>query len=180
LLPRFSGFLFPIFPFENGNWKLPSIVPSLCWLHPSILLVMHLNSTNLDHAKFWLKVQYIGIPFITTFWLILVMIYTGHQTLLKRWVIQLLFVIPFLTLIFHYTNDIHHLFYRDILFEPSSSNLSAILLFKGPWYWVHISYLYLEAAFGMGLFVRMYSKAMPIVRKQVVMLILGAAAPLVG
>jgi signal transduction histidine kinase len=134
-------------------------------------------STNLDQAKFWLKVQYVGIPFITTFWLILVIIYTGHQGLLKRWVMPLLFAIPFLTLILHYTNDIHYLFYRDILFEPSSSNLSATLLFKGPWYWVHISYLYLEAAFGMLLFVRMYSKAIPIVRKQVVMLILGAAAP---
>jgi signal transduction histidine kinase len=134
-------------------------------------------STSLEQAKLWIKVQYIGIPFITTLWLILVIIYTGHQALLKKWVMPLLFVIPFLILIFHFTNDLHHLFYRDIQFDPSGSNLSPALLSKGPWYWVHISYVYLEAAVGMVFFIPMYSKAVPIVRKQVVMLMLGAAAP---
>lgn len=134
-------------------------------------------STNLDQAKFWLKVQYIGIPFITTFWLIFVIIYTGHQAFLKKWVIPLLFIIPVLTLILQITNDSHHLFYRDMLFDLKNSNLSSMILLKGPLYWIHIAYLYFEAAIGMTLFVRMYSKAVPIVRKQVVMMMLGASAP---
>lgn len=134
-------------------------------------------SVNVEQAKFWLKVQYIGIPFITTFWLILAIIFTGHQALLKRWVIALLFAIPAMTLILQWTNDSHHLFYREILFAPGSVSLSSIVITKGPLYWLHIAYLYLEGIVGMALCVRMYSKAVPIVRRQMMMLMFGAAVP---
>lgn len=134
-------------------------------------------STSLEQVKFWLRVQYIGIPFIATLWLMLVMAYTGHQNVMKKRLLPLWFIIPVLTLILYFTNDAHHLFYSDIQFRLSDSSLSSTLLFEGPWYKVHISYLYLQGAIGMGLFVRMYSKSVPIVRKQVIMIILGSAAP---
>lgn len=134
-------------------------------------------STDLDNMKFWLKIQYIGIPVISTFWLILVIHFTGHQAILKKWVMLLLFVIPLVTFILHYTNDMHHFFYKNVQIDQSSSLLGTVELTKGPWYWVHISYNYLQAAVGVSLFVMMYLKAIPVVRKQIMVLLLGAAAP---
>ncbi|GIQ70649.1 PAS domain S-box protein [Xylanibacillus composti] len=136
-----------------------------------------LISVHLDQAKFWLKVQYIGIPFITTFWLLIVISYTGHHFFLKKKVLPFLFAIPILTFIMYFTNDSHYLYYRDLLFDPGLSEPSTFIFSKGPFYWVHTAYVYLEAAVGMGMFVRMYAKAVPIVRKQVLMLIFGASAP---
>ncbi len=135
-------------------------------------------SPNLEQAKFWLKVQYIGIPFITTFWLLLVISYTGHRSLLKKKkMLLLLFAVPLATFILQFTNDSHHLFYRDIVFNLDDTVLSGLILSKGPFYWVHIVYLYTEAVVGISLFARMYMKAIPIVRRQVMMLFLGVAAP---
>ncbi|PAK54881.1 histidine kinase N-terminal 7TM domain-containing protein [Paenibacillus sp. 7541] len=134
-------------------------------------------STSLEQGKLWLKVQHLGIPFITTFWLILAIIFTGHQAFLKRWSVLLLFVIPVMVFIFQFTNDYHHLYYRDVQFDPDSSYMSPILLEKGPLYWLNVAYLYTQGAVGITLFVRMYSRAMPIVRRQVVMMIFGAVAP---
>jgi signal transduction histidine kinase len=133
-------------------------------------------STDLASVKFWLKIEYIGIPFISTFWLILVINYTGRQVALKKWVV-LLYLIPVMTFILHYTNEFHHLYYRDITMINTSIALPSVQLIKGPWYWVHISYNYLQAVAGIALFTAAYMKAVPIVRKQILILILGAAAP---
>lgn len=133
-------------------------------------------SGGLDSIKFWLKIEYIGIPFISTFWFILVIHYTGHQAALSKRVMLLLFAIPAVTFVAHYTNDLHHFFYSDIRIDPNSVRVKAILD-KGPWYWVHISYNYLQAAVGMVLFGMMYLKTMPVVRKQIMFLMLGTAAP---
>ncbi len=132
-------------------------------------------STSLTSVKFWLKIEYIGAPFISTLWLLLVISYTGHRAALKGWAILLLFLIPITTLILHYTNDMHHLYYRDI--SMNIDTLHSVQLLKGPWYWVHIFYNYLQAAVGMTLFAINYMKAIPIVRKQILILILGALAP---
>ncbi|MCQ6561600.1 ATP-binding protein [Paenibacillus mendelii] len=134
-------------------------------------------STDPGRVRLWLGIQYIGIPFISTFWLLLVIFYTGHRALLKRWVILLLFTIPALTLVLHYTNDLHHFYYKDIQYDFNTSHLSPVLLLKGPWYWVQVSYNYVLASAGMFLFTVMYLKAVPLVRKQVVLMMLGGAAP---
>jgi PAS domain S-box-containing protein len=134
-------------------------------------------STVPDHARFWLGIQYIGIPFISVFWLLLVIAYTGHQVRLNSRVKLLLFAIPILTLVLHYTNDVHHFYYKDIQYDFNASPLSPILLLKGPWYWVQVAYNYLLAAIGMTLFITMLLKAIPLIRKQVVLMMLGGAAP---
>ena len=135
-------------------------------------------STSLEQAKFWLKVQYIGAPFVATFWLLLVMVITGHKRLLNiRWFTLLLFAIPVITVILHYTNDAHHLLYRNIQFYSETGAVSSVHLIKGTWYWIYISYLYLQASIGIGLFLRMYTKASSLVRKQVAVLMLGTLAP---
>lgn len=130
---------------------------------------------DLESVKFWLKVEYLGIPFIATLWLIFVLQYTGREAFLKRGGYVLLFAIPVLTLILHYTNDYHHLFYKEVRYDADS--MVPTVLVKGPWYWVHTFYNYSQAAAGMALFAFAFMKAVPIVRKQIAVMALGAAAP---
>lgn len=133
------------------------------------------TSLNLGSILFWLKVEYLGIPFISSLWLLFVIHYTGYQKLLKRWVYGLLFLVPLLTFVLHLTNASHQLFYTDV--SLGEEGMSLLHLTRGPWYWVHISYTYLQAAAGLGLFIAAYIKATPIVRKQIVLLVMGALAP---
>lgn len=134
-------------------------------------------SLDMESILFWLRVQYIGIPFISTLWLLFVIHYTGYQSYLKRWMYALLFLIPVMTVILHFTNESHHLFYSSVTLNLDSGSLSPVKITRGPWYWVHIAYTYFQGAAGIGLFVAAYVQAMPIVRKQTLLLIMVATAP---
>lgn len=135
-----------------------------------------LTSTDMDRIRFWLKVEYVGVPFISTFWLLLVLEYTGFRKRLSRWAIGLLFVIPVITLLMHYTNDLHHLYYKNLWID-TANDLTLSMSAKGPWYWIHIGYNYMEAVVGVTLFLVMYMKAVPIIRKQIMVLTVGIAFP---
>lgn len=134
-------------------------------------------SRSLSEMKFWLQVEYLGIPFITTLWLFLVIQFTGAAARFRVHLALLLFVVPVTVFFLHLTNEWHHLIYkRYILNEDASIPLYTTI--KGPWYEVHTLYNYSMILCGILLFIPMYWRALPIVRKQIVILILGAAAPL--
>lgn len=135
-------------------------------------------SVDIESIKFWLKVEYVGIPFISTLWLLLVLHFTGYYPYVQKWV-PLLFVIPILTLIFHYSNDVHHLFYKEMtLFR--NDDLTVVETVKGPWYWVHILYNYLEALAGLTLFALMYVISGQRKRMQILMMMMGVLAPFIA
>jgi signal transduction histidine kinase len=164
--------------FRKRNLPIakPSALMMLAASFYSFGYAFEIMSTSLESIKFWLKVEYIGIPFISTLWFIHAIQFTGHQAILKRWVAALLFLIPILTLVLLFTNDMHHLFYRELQVDFYSI-IPTVYSLKGPWYWVHISYNYIQAAVGMALFVIMFLKAVPNIRKQIMTMVLGAAAP---
>ncbi|WP_158602375.1 sensor histidine kinase [Cohnella endophytica] len=135
-------------------------------------------STTLRGTRIALQIEYIGIPFVTAFWLLLVIQFTGGAAarLRKRYLI-LLFVIPVITFLSHLTNEWHHLFYREYVLSESDGD-PIYMTIKGPLYRLHGFYNYLVLIFGTVLFVPMYLRSLPVVRKQILILILGAMAPL--
>ncbi|CAI7725264.1 histidine kinase N-terminal 7TM domain-containing protein [Bacillus altitudinis] len=67
-----------------------------------------------QEITFWVSFQYIGLPFIAPFSLMIVLQFTGfHQYVTKRRVLLFL-LIPILTTILVFTNSFHSLFYRSI------------------------------------------------------------------
>ncbi|MCX7842149.1 MAG: ATP-binding protein [Clostridia bacterium] len=133
-------------------------------------------SSTLREVKFWLRVEYIGIPFITAFWLIMIVKYTGNGKLQKNMTNHILLIIPVITLVLHYTNDFHRLFYKSISIK-SDSFFTLTVLEKGPWYWVHTAYAYMCIAAGVLLLVNMYIKSVPLIRKQIIVMMTGAVVP---
>ncbi|HYF74994.1 MAG TPA: histidine kinase N-terminal 7TM domain-containing protein [Candidatus Nitrosocosmicus sp.] len=135
-----------------------------------------ITNTSLEKIKFWLKVEYIGIPFISTLWLIMIIQYTGFDAYLKKRVYALLFVIPVITLVLHYTNDMHHLLYKDISIDCNF--LFPVAVFeKGFWYWVFISYSYLLVIAGLILPLTTFKRATPLFRKQAFVMMLVSGIP---
>lgn len=133
-------------------------------------------ANNIDQIKICLRIEYIGLSFLTAVWFLLVIRYVGYDIYINKKMYFVLFAIPLITLILHYTNEYHHLFYRDISMEKNIYYTSAILT-KGIWYWVHIGYSYLLLTIGIYLYISMYLKALPTVRKQILIMIFGAIVP---
>jgi PAS domain S-box-containing protein len=136
-------------------------------------------SPALDPIRFWLRVEYIGIPFGSMLWIIMVLQYTGRQAFVRKWVVAGLMVIPITTLVAHYTNEWHHLFYKSMTIDRSES-FPLVTLVKGPLYWVHVTYAYTLFIIGTGLMVQMYRKATPRMKKQIALMMIGSCGPYGG
>jgi PAS domain S-box-containing protein len=135
-----------------------------------------ITSSTLEHIRFWLRIEYIGIPFGAAIWIIMVLQYTGRQALIRKPIVALLMIVPMLTLVAQYTNEWHHLFYRSISINMSEG-FPLVHLDKGPLYVVHLGYSYLFFVIGMGLMIQMYRKAMPRMKKQVALMMIGSLGP---
>ncbi|MBB6634701.1 histidine kinase N-terminal 7TM domain-containing protein [Cohnella thailandensis] len=134
-------------------------------------------SGSLTGVKLSYKLEYLGIPFVSAFWLLLVFQFTGFAASYRKRLAVGLFLIPMATFLLHLTNDWHHLIYKE--FVPNADGTVPLYnTIKGPWYSVHAVYNYTILIFGILLFLPMYLRAVPIVRKQIVILVVGAAGPI--
>jgi PAS domain S-box-containing protein len=133
-------------------------------------------SSTLEHIRFWLRFEYIGIPFGASIWIIMVLQYTGRQALIRKPLVALLLIVPMITFVAQYTNEWHHLFYRAMSLDMSEG-FPLIHLVKGPLYVVHLGYSYFFFAIGMGLLIQMYRKAVPRMKKQVALMMIGSLGP---
>lgn len=133
-------------------------------------------STTLEQIRFWLRIEYIGIPFGTILWFVLVLQYTGRQRYINKWVIALLMIVPAITFVAHNTNEWHHLFYKSMTLNYSEG-FPLVTLEKGPLYKLHVAYSYTFFVVGMGLLIQMFRKATPRMKKQITFMIIGSWGP---
>ncbi|MEK8130302.1 histidine kinase N-terminal 7TM domain-containing protein [Paenibacillus filicis] len=134
-------------------------------------------SRNLSEVKLSLRIQYLGIPFVTTLWFFQVVQFTGTAARYRKRLAAALFVIPIAVFGFHLTNDWHHLVYERYDLNTQGT-LPLYTTVKGLWYKIHTLYNYSVLLCGILLFIPMYWRALPHVRKQIVVLLLGALAPM--
>jgi signal transduction histidine kinase len=134
-------------------------------------------SRTLNEFKLALQIEYLGIPFVTTLWFFMVIQFTGTAARYRKRLALLLFIVPVSVFFLHLTNDWHHLIYKSYILDEDAS-VPLYTTIKGPWYSVHTLYNYSVLLCGFLLFIPMYWRALPIVRKQIAVLILGAAAPM--
>ncbi|MEC0227930.1 sensor histidine kinase [Paenibacillus alba] len=134
-------------------------------------------SRNLNEVKLSLQIEYLGIPFVTTLWFFQVIQFTGTASRYRKRLAVGLFVIPAAVFFLLMTNDWHHLVYEQYVLNEDAT-IPLYTTVKGTWYKVHTVYNYSVLLFGMLLFIPMYWRALPAVRKQIVVLLLGAVAPM--
>ncbi|MFC5530964.1 histidine kinase N-terminal 7TM domain-containing protein [Cohnella yongneupensis] len=132
-------------------------------------------SPNLEHIRFWLRFEYIGIPFGPVLWFIMVLQYTGRQSLVRKRLVVPLLVVPIVTFAAHYTNAWHHWFYAKITLEESEGS-TLVSLSKGPLYEVHVVYSYILVVIGMGLLIQMLRRSTPPMKKQVAFMMIGSCS----
>ncbi|MHB1346013.1 MAG: histidine kinase N-terminal 7TM domain-containing protein [Candidatus Humimicrobiaceae bacterium] len=113
--------------------------------------LLEFNSITLDNMILWNQIQYIGVPFIPAFWLLLTIKYFKSKYVFKKISLAFLFLIPVLTFFLHLTNKFHFLFYSKIELADYGA-IPVLLLGKGPWYIVHFTFVTLCFLFSIYLY----------------------------
>lgn len=74
--------------------------------------LLNLLSGNISHAFSWYKAQYFAIPYIPVLWYFFVSTFSGRKITKKE--ITILFILPVLTTIFVWTNELHNFFFKRL------------------------------------------------------------------
>ncbi|PKF90615.1 sensor domain-containing diguanylate cyclase [Bacillus sp. BA3] len=136
-----------------------------------------LSSTSLEQIIFWLRVEYLALPFIPVFLLLMCIEYVG-QRIKKVWQYAF-FIIPFITIFMHFTNDLHHLYYKSMELR-SNSPFPIIKLVGGPWFYVHSLFLFLCVMISIIILLKQVKKSSFRFRMQISMMVAGLLIPIIA
>ncbi len=135
-----------------------------------------LNSTSLADMLLWSKIEYLGIAVIPVFWVMIVLKHTGRDQWLNRRNLLILFTIPVITIILHFTDEWHHLVYAAAYINTESAH--PMLSFeKGPWYWVHIIFADLMFISASILLIKKMFDTAGVYRYQISIMLVGSFIP---
>jgi len=135
-----------------------------------------LATSTLGDMLFWIRLEYLGISTLPAFWIIFVIKFIGKNYWLNRKRLIALFFIPALTIIFVWTNPLHHLHYADVSVDKSGG-IPLLDIKTGIWYWVNTVYFYFLLAYGLYLLLARFKYEDSVYRQQNITIIFGAFLP---
>ncbi|HNT24368.1 MAG TPA: histidine kinase N-terminal 7TM domain-containing protein [Anaerolineales bacterium] len=127
----------------------------------------------------WARFQYFGITSLPVFWFFFVLEYTHQAKWLKRPYSLLIWLIPLLTIVAAWTNDVHGWLWTQIV--PATSEAGSQLVYGHGWvFWVFAGYGYLLILAGTLALVWAIFRYPRLYRRQAVIVLSGAAVPWLG
>jgi diguanylate cyclase (GGDEF)-like protein/PAS domain S-box-containing protein len=120
------------------------------------------------------KFQYLGIVSAPVLWLLFAITYTGRRRWLDVPRVLVMFIVPVLTLVLTFTNELHGLIWQE-LHLTTDAGLVGLDEVHGEWFLYHALYSYAAVFFATALFVWTLSQS-PHARLQ---LVAASAAPVV-
>ncbi len=145
----------------------------------SVSAAMEHVSLDLSAKVFWVKASYFGVTAVPVGWFVLALTYGKKMDWLTGRRLALLLVVPVVTLLIVWTNDLHHLMWKSFSLDASFSPPVDVVT-HGAWFWFHAAYAYLLIAAGTVCLVMMFRRSKGIYRMQAGTLLAGALAPWAG
>ncbi len=139
--------------------------------------LFELLSSTLQSTWFWLRAEYVFLPFIPAFTLLMCFHYVGYRP--KRWMVTILFVIPVSTLVMQHTNEWHHLYYTSIQLSTDTP-FPVSRIEHGPYFYVHSLYLYLCLTMGVILLLNKARRVRNRFRLQILAMVAGLLTPVIA
>ncbi len=137
-----------------------------------------LSSTSLEKMLLWLSVEYLALPFIPVFILLMCLEYVGQK--LHQWMYYILYLIPILTIFMHATNKLHHLYYTSIRLN-SESPFPLLELEYGPWFYVHSIFFFLCFMISIiSLLMELRKTKQFRFRMQIILMVAGIMVPIIA
>ena len=145
----------------------------------SLTVVMEHTSLGLPTKIFWVKMSYLGIPILPIAWLVFTLQYTDREKWLTRRNLTMLSILPVITLIMVWTNDIHHLMWKDIWLDTSVSPPVDVAI-HNTWFWIYAIYAYSLLLLGTLCLFGAFLHSSGIHRRQAGTMLFAALVPWVG
>ncbi len=147
---------------------------TLCIGIYSLGYAMEIYSNTFSGMAFWNSIQYIGIPFLPSIWLLFAFEYNGKPLPLKMKIPILLLSV--LMMIFRYTSDDNHLYYLSL--SVSTNGYFPILFIqKGPMYWVQTLFFTSSVIIANYLYYASYRKSSGSIRIQSQLMLVASFFP---
>jgi len=157
------------------------IVTSFLWLMAAIAwwlfsAIIENMSTNVSLSIFWMKMCYLGITTLPVIWLVFTLQYSDRGKWLTRRGLVLLFILPTVTLIMVWTNDINHMVWKSVVVDTSFYPPVKTVTYN-TWFWVHAAYSYILLLAGTINLSGLFFRTSGIFRKQAGILLLASFTP---
>ena len=130
---------------------------------------------DLSTKSIFLKLQFIGVTWVSVFWLLFCLRFSGAQTPSTRNFFLIFSWIPIITIGLVYTNQHHLLLWSNISIDPQFSNV--LKIDYGIWFWTHAIYSHLLYLGGLYHLFRHYFKTPRNMRHQILMVTLAGIIP---
>jgi len=141
--------------------------------HWAICYVFIELSTGLAVKILLTKISFLGIVTVPPAMLVFCLQYAGHERWVTKRFLAMLALVPAVTLIIILLNDVHHLFWPNILLD----NSGRMQTFHGPLFWTWVAFAYILILTGTIFLLRFLLTSSGFFRKQTVVMLLGVAAP---
>jgi len=130
--------------------------------------------TSVEAARRWLDVEYLALPWAGGLWVLAACRHNGIKV--RVW---LLFVIPAITFVGHYTN-FRNLFYTAPMTLVHRGPFWVLHVERGPLSMLDNAYLLVSFLVGAWVYFSAYRNASPLYRKQALIMVLSSFLPFVG
>lgn len=140
---------------------------------------LELSGNTMQEISFWIKVEYLGMPFIAPSSLVMVMHFVGLDRLIKKGLLTALYSIPCISTLLVWTNEYHHLFYQSMHFREGAPT-PLIDIVMGPWYIVQGSMTFGCMLAGMCLILWQWGRMKRVYRRQLITIFIGQFLPAMG
>lgn len=138
-----------------------------------------LVSAQQSWQLFWAKVEYLGIVFVPTLFILFTLEYAQYREILKSKWLNIIWVVSGTVLILTWTNDFHGLIWSEIS-QKDSGGFYLLALEHGLAFWVWTAYSYGCLLLGSIILIRRAISSPPELKPQSFILVLGAVITLVG
>ena len=132
---------------------------------------------DLNTKIVWSRFSYLGIVFAPVSFLLFSLDFSSRTTYLKKRYLIPLFVFAALFILFPFTNDWHHLHWRDYSIDPITNATDYVY---GPFFWILTFFAYLALVGGIINIGKLYFKSADLYKNQVAIIFICSVIPLIG
>jgi signal transduction histidine kinase len=145
----------------------------------SLTYAMELASTTQGMMQFWLKLEYMAIPWVSLLMMLVVIYYSGIETPFKFSHIGFLSIIPLITMALAITHEHHQFYYKSVTLSQEGP-IPLLKLEIGPWYYVHVFYSYALNLYALWVLIRKLVHQHSLFRSQLLLLLIAVFVPLLS
>ncbi|NJC98738.1 MAG: diguanylate cyclase, partial [Anaerolineae bacterium] len=133
---------------------------------------------SLEEKKFWLRIENLGILLVPVTWFLFTVRFTKQDKWLNPFTAALFYIIPFITLVFVFSDEWFHLYYSAI--RPVSPIGGPLIIERGPWYLYSTIHAYALNLAAMGLLIWSAFQFRSLYRQQMLALVGAVLIPVLA